>query len=77
MTKEFQKKVDKVVEWSDDSRLTLYINKFEVSFLSLCTAETSWQPHITIRDLPLSFNGVSTFFSKTSVRSTTQFQLAR
>ena len=61
MTKKLQKKVDKVVKWSDDARLTLNINKCEVSFFSLCTAEASWQPHITIRGLPLSFNAAPTF----------------
>ena len=45
--KELQKEVDKVVKWSDDARFTLNINKFEVSFFSLCTA--SWQAHITSR----------------------------
>ena len=61
MTKKLQKEVDKVVKWSDDARLTLNTNKCEVSFFSLCTAEASWQPHITIRGLPLSFNAAPTF----------------
>ena len=61
MTKKLQKEVDKVVEWSDDARLTLNTNKCEVSFFSLCTAEASWQPHLTIRGLPLSFNAAPTF----------------
>ena len=61
MTKMFQKEVDKVVKWRDDARLTLDTNKCEVSFFSLCTAEALWQPHITIRDLPLSFNAAPTF----------------
>ena len=61
MTKKLQKEVDKVVKWSDDARLTLNINKCEVSFFSTCTAEASWQPHITIRSLPLSFNAASSF----------------
>ena len=61
MTKKLQKEVDKVVKWSDDARLTLNINKSEVPFFSLFTVETSWQPHITIRGLPLSFNAAPTF----------------
>ena len=61
MTKKLQKEVDKVVRWIDDASLTLNINKCEVSFFSLCTAEASWQPHITIRGLPLSFNVTPTF----------------
>ena len=61
MTKKLQKEVDKVVKWSDDARLTLNTNKCEVSFFSLCTAEASWQPHITIRDLPFSFNAAPLF----------------
>ena len=63
MTKRFQKEVDKVVKWSDDARLTLNTNKREVSFFSLCTAEASWQPHITTRGLPLFFNAAPTFLS--------------
>ena len=31
MTNKLQKEVDKVVKWSDDTRLTLNLNKFEVS----------------------------------------------
>ena len=61
MTKKLKKEVDKVVKWSDNARLTLNTNKCEVSFFSLCTAEASWQPHITIRGLPLSFNAAPTF----------------
>ena len=61
MTKKLQKEVDKVVKWSDDARLTLNTNKCEVSIFSLCTAEASWKPHITIRGLPLSFNAAPTF----------------
>ena len=61
MTKKLQKEVDKVVKWSDDARLTLNTNKCEVSFFRLCTAEASWQPHITIRGLALSFNAAPTF----------------
>ena len=61
MTKKLQKEGDKVVKWSDDARLTFNINKCEGSFFSLCTAEASWQPHITIRGLPLSFNAAPTF----------------
>ena len=53
MTKILQKEVDKVVKWSDDACLTLNTNK--------CEAEASWQPHITIRGLPLSFNAAPTF----------------
>ena len=60
-TKKLQKEVDKVVKWSDDARLTLNTNKCVVSFFSLCTAEASWQSHITIRGLPLSFNAAPTF----------------
>ena len=44
-----------------NARLTLNTNKCEVSFFSLCTAEASWQPHITIRGLPLSFNAAPIF----------------
>ena len=62
MKKQLKKEVDKVVKWSDDARLTLNINKCKVSFFSLCTAEASWQPHITIRGLPLSFNAAPNFF---------------
>ena len=61
MTKKLQKEVDKVVKWSHDARLTLNIIKYEVFFFSLCTAEASWQPHITIRGLPLSFNAAPIF----------------
>ena len=61
MTKKLQKEVDKVVKWSDDARLILNINKCEVFFFSLCTAEASWQPHITIKSLPLSFNAAPIF----------------
>ena len=32
MTKKLRKEFDKVVKWSDDARLTLNINKCEVSF---------------------------------------------
>ena len=32
MTKKLQKEVDKIVKWSDDARLTLNINRCEVSF---------------------------------------------
>ena len=66
MTKKLQKEVDKVVKWSDDARLTLNTNKCEVSFFSLCTFEASWQPHITIRGLPLSFNAAPTFLGNTT-----------
>ena len=31
MTKKLQKEVDKLVKWSDDARLTLNINKCEIS----------------------------------------------
>ena len=41
MTKKLQKEVDMVEKWSDDARFTLNINKCEVSFFSLCTAEAS------------------------------------
>ena len=61
MKKNLKKEVDKVVKWSDDARLTLDTNKCEVSFFTLCTAEASWQPHIKIRRLPLSFNAAPTF----------------
>ena len=71
MTKKFQKEVDKIVKWSDHARLTLNTNKCEVSFFSLCTAEASWQPHITIRGLPLSFNS---YLFRRSLRPTNHFQ---
>ena len=61
MIKKLQKEVDKLVKWSDDARLTLNINKCEVSFFNLCTAETSWQPHIKIRGLLFPINATPTF----------------
>ena len=61
MTKKFKKEVDKVVKWRDESRLTLNINKCEVFLFSQCTAEASWQSHITIRGSSLSFNATPTF----------------
>ena len=60
MKKKLQKE-DKIVKWSDDALLTLNIKIFKVSFFSLRTAEESWQPHITIRGLPFSFNAAPTF----------------
>ena len=61
MKKKFKKEVDKVVKWKDESRLTLNINKCEVFLFNLCTAEASWQPHITIRGSSFSFNATPTF----------------
>ena len=61
MKKNFKKEVDKVVKWRDESRLTLNINKCEVFLFNLCTAEASWQPHITIRGSSFSFNATPTF----------------
>ena len=61
MTKKLQREVNKVMKWSDDARLTLNIKKCEVSFFSLCTAEASWQTHITIRGSPLFFSAAPIF----------------
>ena len=43
-----QAKVDKVVSWSQQARLTLNAAKCEAAFVSLDNAEAQWRPQITI-----------------------------
>ena len=66
-----QAKVDKVVSWSQQARLTLNAAKCEVAFFSLDNAEAQWQPQITINGVPPSCTPSSTFLGVTYDRRMT------
>ena len=53
--------VEKVVQWSKASRLTLNASKCEVTFFSLDSAEARWQPSVPIEERLLSYNPSPTF----------------
>ena len=56
-----QAEVDKVVSWSQQTRLTLNDEKCEVAFFSLDNAEAQWRPKITINGVPPSCTPSPTF----------------
>ena len=56
-----QAKVDKVVSWRQQARLTLNAAKCEVAFFSLDNAEAQWLPKMTINGVPPSCTPSPTF----------------
>ena len=66
-----QAKVDKVVSWSRQTRLTLNAAKCEVSFFSLDNAEAQWRPKICINRVPPSCTPSPTFLGVTYDRRMT------
>ena len=60
-----QAKVDKVVSWSQQARLTHNAAKCEVGFFSLDNAEAQWRPQITINEVLLSCTPSPTFLGVT------------
>ena len=66
-----QAKVDKVVSWSQQARLTLNAAKCEVAFFSLDNVEAQWRPQITINGVPPSCTPSPTFLGVTYDRRMT------